>query len=397
MADDQDLPRLPFRRHTLLDVAPEYRDLQHERPIAKVLTPAGDEAWLATSHDHVKALFAEERLGRSHPDPDSAARVSTGSAAGGPMGSYAAEMEEHARLRRLLAPAFSARRMATLRTRVQDLVDDLLDRMAALSPPVDLRDVFSFPLPVLATCELFGMPVADRDQLLAWTRLAATLFDTDEADCAAGGEALAEIVSYTQELVEAKRTTPGDDVISDLVAADVDASEIVGLAAVLFAGHEITVARIDFGVLLLLTNADQLHAVTADPSLLSGAVEEILRMSAPVSYGLPRYAHTDIDIDGVTIRAGDAVLLAGAVANRDPQAFPDAERFDVTRRPNPHLSFGHGRSFCLGAGLARVELEVAFGTLFRRFPTLALAAPLDDLQLRITHPAGGVVRLPVTW
>jgi len=141
----------------------------------------------------------------------------------------------------------------------------------------------------------------------------------------------------------------------------------------------------------------QRDALRHDPALVAGAVEEILRVAAPGGGGLPRYAQDDIDIAGVTIRSGDAVLLSSVVANRDPAAFPDPDRFDIIRTPNPHLSFGHGPRFCIGASLARVELHAVFTALLHRFPTLELAVPLDQLQLRGDLLTGGLTALPVRW
>jgi cytochrome P450 len=398
MTGERTIPRVPFARPAVLDVPAEYRALQSDDPITRVRTPAGDEAWLVTRHEHVRALFADERLGRSHPDPERAAQISNAAAFGGPSGDYSDEKEEHLRLRKLFAPSFTVRRMQAMRARLQGVVDELLDRLADAGPPADLHREFSFPLPVLATCELFGVPEEDREQTLAWSRLTTDLFDSETAgSCDAGAAALDQLGGYMYKLIAIKRQNPGEDLVSDLVAAGLDVDEIIGLSAVLFAGHDITVARLDFGVLLLLTNPDQWQALLDDPALVAPAVEEVLRMSAPVDYGLPRYAHADVEIAGVTIRAGEAVLLASTVANRDPRTFQDAERFDVGRQINPHLAFGHGRGFCLGAGLARLELEVAFGAMVRRFPAMRLAAPLDELELRTTHLLGGIRRLPVAW
>ncbi|MGH3856322.1 MAG: cytochrome P450 [Pseudonocardiaceae bacterium] len=228
-------------------------------------------------------------------------------------------------MRRLLTPAFSARRMRALRVRVTELVDTLLDQLAEQSPPADLHEALSFPLPALVICELLGVPYADRDQFPAWSAGMVTLTDRE-----ASAVALAQLVSDMHHLMARKRAHPGEDVISDLLAAHDDEhfrdDQIAELAAaLLFAGHETTVTRIDYGTLLLLTHPEQRAALRRDPELVAGAVEEILRVAAPSGGGggLPRYAHDDIDIAGVTIRAGDAVLLSGVAANRDPTAFAD--------------------------------------------------------------------------
>jgi pentalenolactone synthase len=392
-----ELPQLPFPRRDVLDIGPLYRTLQDTAPISPVRTPAGDVAWLVTRHAEAKALFADPRLGRSHPNPSQAARISGAALLGGPIGDPATEVADHSRMRRLLTPAFSARRMHALEAHVADMVEDLLDQLAERTPPADLHEALSFPLPVLVICELLGVPYADRDRFRVWSSGAAGLTDR-----AAASAALGKLVAYMHELIARKRVEPGEDVISDLIAAQNQShygdQQMAGLAAgLLFAGHETTVARIDYGTLLLLTYPDQRDALCHDPALVDSAVEEILRMAAPSGGGLPRYARADIDIAGVTIRTGDAVLIAGAAANRDPAAFPDPDRFDITRNPNPHLAFGHGPRFCIGASLARLELHAVFAALPQRFPSLELTVPLDQLELRTDLLTGGVTALSVTW
>jgi cytochrome P450 len=390
-----ELPRLPFPRPDVLDVAPLYRALQAQAPVVPVRTPAGDVAWLVTRHAEAKALFADPRLGRSHPDPARAARISGSALLGGPMGDPATETAGHARMRRLLAPAFSARRMAGLRAHVAELASGLLDDLLAQGPPADLHEALSFPLPVLVICELLGVPFADRDRFRKWSQGCADLTDR-----AASAAALGELVGYTRELAARKRREPGDDLISDLTAAEegLGDDEVAVLSAVLlFAGHETTVVRIDLGALLLMTHPDQAEALRREPALVPTAVEEILRVAAPSGVGLPRYAQADVDVAGVRIRAGDAVLLSSTVANRDPGAFPDPGLFDVARSPNPHLSFGHGPRYCIGAGLARIELQEVFTALPARLPGLRPAVPVAELRLRDDLLTGGLAVLPVTW
>ncbi|HEY7201245.1 MAG TPA: cytochrome P450, partial [Candidatus Dormibacteraeota bacterium] len=222
----------------------------------------------------------------------------------------------------------------------------------------------------------------------------------DRAHAQAG---MAQLTAYMAGLIARKREEPGEDVISDLIAAayadpDYTEQEMIGIAAgLLFAGHETTILRIEFGVLLLLSDPVQRQALLADPSLVRTAVEEILRMAVPGLDVIPRYAAADLELDGAAIRRGDLVLLSRAAANRDPAAFADPQRFDVRRQENQHVSFGHGHHFCIGAALARVELQTVIGTLFRRLPTLRLAVPLEELRLRDDSVTGGLRALPVTW
>jgi cytochrome P450 len=205
-------------------------------------------------------------------------------------------------------------------------------------------------------------------------------------------------------LAAAKRRDPGQDVVSDMVRAQAgDPSfgddDLARLAAgLLFAGHETTSNRIDLGVLYLLTDLARRDALAADPDgRVHGVVEEILRLSAPSGLGVLRYAHGDVELGGVTIARGDAVVLSIAAANRDESVFPAAGTFDPERKPNAHVAFAYGGWFCIGASLARTELRVVFGSLFRRFPGLRLAVGVDELQVRTNRVTGGVDRVPVLW
>jgi cytochrome P450 len=373
--------------------------------IHRVTTRAGDPAWQVTRYDEVKALLSDPRLGRSHPEPEHAARASQSAIFGGPVGDPETEHAAHVRMRRLLGPSFSARQMNQLRPRVRDLVAKLLDDLGRRTPPADFHEVVAFPLPALVICELLGVPFADRDDFRRWSDDAGHMGDAQRAQ-----KGLLRLWEYMRALVDHKRGEPGDDVISHLIAAsdedggdDLDGVAMLS-AGLLFAGHETTVAAIDHGVTLLLTNSGQRAALTADPALIAHAVEEILRSPSPAesdarerSDGLPRYAKTDIELGGVTIRAGDLVLLGLRAANRDREHFTDPDRFDVGRSPNPHMTFGHGPHFCLGAPLARLELQELFTALLRQYPGLALAVAVDQLRERDQLLTGGLEALPVTW
>ncbi|MFF5209681.1 cytochrome P450 [Streptosporangium sp. NPDC000396] len=389
-----DLPELPFERSSPLNVPEKYRTLRATEPVTRVRTQAGDLAWLVSGYEEARQAFADQRLGRSSPDPDQAARISGSVLLGGPRGEIETEKAEHERMRRMLAPAFSARRMSALGPHVQQLVDGLLDHMAELPPPVDLHEMLSLPLPVLVICELLGVPYGDQEHFRKLADAMTDLSDPERAEAA-----MTELGDYTREIIVSKRANPAEDVFSDMATMDASDEEIATLAAgLLFAGHETTVNRIDYGVLLLLSDRAQRDALIADPSLAASAVEEILRMAAPGNHGIPRYAHEDVTIGGVTIRRGEAVLIAPTSANRDERVFSEPDRFDIGRTPDdPHLAFGYAGRYCIGASLARVELRSVFGTLFSRFPTLALAVPVEELTERRASLTGGFTHLPVTW
>src|SRR5260221_3645525 len=379
--------------------------------VRQVTSPAGDPAWFVSGYETIKRLLTDPRLGRSHPDPKQASRYSEAAIFGQPMAASPNEQAEHAAMRKLLSPSFSARRLALLRPRVQALVDGLLDEMAQQSPPVDAHEAISFPFRALVICELLGVPVEEREDFRRWSDAAADM--TDGARSRAGWKALWQ---YMRALIEHKRQQPAEDVLSDMVTASAKdaqqvsdvktatADQIVPLAAgLLFAGHETTVAAIDKGLVLLLANPIQREALQHDPALVSQVLEEILRLPLPVpvpdtgrASGLPRYANADIVLDDVTIHAGELVLLDLQGANLDPRPFPAPEAFDLARAANAHMTFGHGPHYCIGAPLARIELQALFGALFRRFPTLRLAMPTETLRPRGPLRTGGHAHSPVT-
>jgi cytochrome P450 len=367
--------------------------------IHEVTTPAGDPAWLVTNYDEVKALLADPRLGDSHADPERAPRESQ-AIFRSPIGHPSTEDAEHTRMRRLLAPAFSARRIARLQPRVAAIIADLLDAMAARTPPVDFHQAVSFPLPSLVICELLDVPDTDREDFRSWSDDAA-----HPSDAARSQAAQERLYAYMRAVVERKQAQPGEDLVSDLVAAaaddpDLTIDTIVMLgASLLYNGHGPTMVMIDRGVTLLLTHPEQADALRHDPALVAPAVEEILRLRKyhRQSMGIPRYANTDFTFGGVSIRTGELVILGVSAANRDERHFSEPDRFDVYRKPNPHLAFGHGPRICVGAPLARLELQMLVPALLHRFPTLRLAVAAESLRERAEVVTGGVMELPVTW
>jgi cytochrome P450 len=372
--------------------------------IQRVSDAQGRPAWLVSGHERVRDLLADPRLGRSHPNPGHPARLTQPGWFGGPIPDPEGEQVDLHRMRKLLTPSLSTRRMERLRPRVETIVNELLDELARSGPPADFHTVVAFPLPALVVCELLGVPAEDRADFCRWQIEAKQI---SKLAVARGG--IQSLWRYLGTLIERKRGVPSDDVISDLLhAATLDSKltddGIAHLAAgLLFAGHAPVVAIIDRGM-LLLTHSEQREALRRDAALAAPALEEIFRFASPIERqratrrgGLTRYASADIEVDGVTIRAGDTVMFAVQDANEDEGVFPDPKRFDITRERNPHLSLSHGAHFCLGAPLARLKLQYLFVRLFERFPTLRLAVPLDEIQPVREAVAGAVSHLPVTW
>lgn len=386
---------LPIERTHPLRIPPLLRDLQARGPVHQVRTAVGDPGWLVTDYAEVRWLLSGDKLGRSHPDPDNAARIGESAFVSGPLGDFDTEPADSARTRALLQPHFSPKRMRELRDRVEVLTDGLMDDLARREGPVDLIEAVALPLPVLVVCELLGVPYGDRGQFRDWIHAAA-----DATDRAGSERALGDLYQYGQELVAAKRRDPGEDITSRLCQTEgVGDVEIALLTmALLFAGFETTSVHIGHGVLLFLVNPDQWKAIVDDPGLIPSAIEEMIRATpGPAGGDIPRYAREDFRLGSVTIKTGDLVLLDNVAANQDPAAFPDPDRFDVTRPPGVHLSFGHGPHYCIGAPLAKVELESVFRQLVRRFPDIRLAVDIADLRIREHTQTGGLLELPVTW
>lgn len=385
--------QLPFEQTNVLQLAPGLRTLQSQGAVHRVRTVEGDEAWLVTGHAWVRQLLDDDRLSRSNPDPQAATKDSGSAVLAGLLGGFATD---HARLRALLEPHFSPERMLALRPYVEKLTGQLLDGLAGQKPPVDLREALALSLPIQVMCEWLGVPQEDKDRFGGWTQDAAGVGDPLRSK-----QGLSELFGYCRRLVADKRQNPGDDVISRICATEgIDDNEVLGLTALLlFGGYETTVARIGTCVALLLANPEQWQALLHDPGLIPGAVEETLRMSMPNPHngGMPRYALTDFEIDGVTVRTGDFVLLNIIAANHDEAAFADPDRVDVTRDTTVSLVFGHGAYHCVGATLARMQLQVVLTQLVARFPTLRLAVGVEELGLRHNTLIGGLIQLPVTW
>jgi pentalenolactone synthase len=284
--------------------------------------------------------------------------------------------------------------MRALRSRVETLTTQLIDELAEQRPPADLHARLAIPLPILVICELLGVPYEDRDRFRAWTTDAANTRDHGRSE-----RGLTQLYDYGRQLVAVKRLQPTDDVISRLCATEgVSDDEAAELSmALLFAGHETTVVQIGLSAVLLMANPEQWQALVDEPALVPNAIEETLRASRRGGGVMPRYARTDLEVGGVTIKTGELVLLEIGAGNHDPAVFVAADRVDVTRSGTSHLGFGYGARYCLGAPLARIELQTVFAQLVSRFPTLRLAVNVEELTMRPDALAGGLTELPVRW
>jgi cytochrome P450 len=373
--------------------------LRARRPVTPVVLPGGPGAWLITGYGEARAALADPRLSKHmpgwHPEPDSIFAALD-------LHMLNSDPPDHERLRKLVNKAFTARRVERLRPRITAIAAGLLDDMQAggrpgVRPEVDLLASFAFPLPITVICELLGVPAGDRDDFRTWS---ATIVANTAAPEVFQAHATA-MVRYFKALLAAKRREPADDLLSALIAArdDEDSlseNELVSMAFLLLvAGHETTVNLIASGVLALLLNPAELARLRAEPALIGGAVEELLRYVNPVNHTTFRCAAEPVEIGGVRINRGDPVIVALSGANRDPARFGDPDRLDLGRDSAGHLAFGHGIHYCLGAPLARLEAEIAISGLLARFGSISLAVPVTSLRWRPSTLIHGLESLPV--
>ncbi|WP_432136401.1 cytochrome P450 [Streptomyces sp. bgisy154] len=376
-----------------------YDPLRADRPLSRVTLYDGRTAWLVTGHGLARTLLADPRLSsdRTRPGyPATAARVAA--LRDRSVALVGVDEPRHRAQRRMLVSSFTLKRAAELRPAIRRVVDGRIDALVAQGPPADLVGAFALPVPSMVICALLGVPYADHEFFEERSR--RLLRGRDPADVRA---ARAELDDYLGALIDRKSREPqGSGVLDALVHqqlrdGELDREEAAALALVLLvAGHETTANMISLGVLALLQHPDRLAELRADPALLPAAVEELMRVLS-IADGLLRLATEDIEAGGVTIRAGEGVVFATSVINRDESAFPEPDRLDWHRPARHHLAFGFGVHQCLGQNLARAELEIALRSLFERLPGLRLAVPAEEIPHKPGDTIQGMLELPVTW
>jgi cytochrome P450 len=401
------LSHFPRREENPFLAVPPYPELDPTEPIVKVTMPSGEDIWLITSHEYVRQILNDPRVtaDRTHPGypillgfPSRQMMQETVRRMPALLGM---DHPEHSVRRRMIGPAFSSKRTAEMRPSVQQIVDECIDDILASDKPVDLADKLAIPVPTQVICDILGVPGEDRAFIHAHTRTISARGGTEEAK----RSSMMELNAYLEKLVISNEENPGDALIGQLVRKFRDADmytrpEMVGTALVLLHGGKNGAANmITLGIVALLQYPDQLAQLEKDPSLAPNAVEELLRFFSPSAEGACyRAAVADIEIGGVTIKAGDGLLAFGSTGSRDGREFPDPDTLDL-HRPNAreHLAFGYGAHQCVGQHVARLELEVVFTTLFKRIPGLRLAVPVEELNFMHDYSTFGIWEVPVTW
>ena len=387
---------MPLRRDGL-DPVPELGRTREQEPVSELPLPFGMRAWLVSGYDEAKAVLADAKsFSNDFTNLVGGAGVS---AEKDPGGLGFADPPDHTRMRKILTPEFTMRRLNRLTPRIHEIVEQRLDALEAEAErtggPVDLANVFAWPIPSLVICELLGIPYEDRDE---FERLSTARFDLfGGADASLG--AISESLSYLHEIVKKQRESPGDGLLGMIVKEHgdkVDDWELAGMAdGLLTGGLETTASMVALGALVLLRDPETFAMVRDDDSAIDNVVEEMLRYLTVVQVAFPRFARNEIEVGGKTIASGDIVLVSLSGADRDSSLGEDMESFEATREKSAHLAFGFGVHRCIGAELGRMELRAAYPALVRRFPAMRLAAEPEELTFRKLSIVYGVDSLPV--
>lgn len=377
------------------------RERQESEPVSQVQLWDGLPAWLITDYALGRQVLGDPRTSADatrpnfpHPDPGMKTRFENAT------GLLVMDDPDHATLRKTVTPRFSVRRIEATRPTVQRVVDELIDKMLAGPKPVDLVSALALPLPAALIAEVLGASPEHGDFFQEKTAVLASSTAPPEEVLAAMGA----LTTYFKELMGQRKLDPQDDLVSDMAVVHIPAGTLTLeeaadiLMGLLLGGYETTANMIAMGTALLLQNPDQLAMLQEndDPKFVAGAVEELLRFLTIVHWGRRRIAAEDMEVGGILIKAGDRIVVAAEIANRDPKVFTNPDELDLTRDARRHITFGFGVHQCLGQPLARIELQVVYSTLYRRIPTMKLAIPREQLVFK-NHNVYGLEALPITW
>jgi cytochrome P450 len=398
------IPDYPMARAAGCPLAPApiALELNAAKPLSRVRIWDGSTPWLITGYDAIRSLFTDSRAsvddrkpGYPHWNEGMQATVDKR-----PRSVFTSDAEEHTRFRRMLSKPFTFKRVEGLRPAVQKITDDHIDTILAGPQPVDLVDTLALPVPSLVISQLLGVPYSDAEFFQQQASRGMGRYASAEESA----QGATELARYIAKLVRARMENPTEDLVGDLAervnAEELSVREAAQLATgVLIAGHETTANMISLAIVALLEHPDQLELLrdTDDPKVIATAVEELMRYLSIIQTGQRRIATEDIEVGDEVIRAGEGIILDVPPANWDERHYPSPDRLDLRREDNAHVGFGYGRHQCVGQQLARMELQIVLHTLFRRIPTLKLAAPVEELPFKHDALAYGIYELPVTW
>ena len=383
-----------------------YANMREEQPIYPIMHKNGSRSWLITRHEDVLAVLKDPRFTKNYLRVADVEYISQLTEVDRFMTNnlLALDPPDHTRLRALVQKAFSPRLIRAMRPRIQAITDSLLDAVQDQGQMELIAD-FAFPLPIQVIAELLGIPTEDKEKFRHWSGIVIRPHRTKESRLADVPE-LQAFLAYLADISEQRREDPREDLLSALVQAEEAADRLSEielysmLMLLIVAGHETTVNLIGNGVVTLIQYPEQLALLRASPSLIAAAIEELLRYDSPVESSTDRFALEDVTIGGQHIAHGDHVLVIIASANRDRASFGEkADDLDIMRAENPHVAFGHGIHYCLGAALARMEGAIAIGSLLERAPNVRLALPMEELRIRpsVSDLLRGYREIPICW
>ncbi|MHA7961358.1 cytochrome P450 [Streptomyces sp. L500] len=385
----------PFNNAEELALSTAYERARHEEGLLRVRLPYGEPAWLATRYADARLVLGDRRFSRAAAQEHDAPRQSEGRTDAGLL---SMDPPDHTRLRTLVTKAFTVQRVERLRPGIRALAEGLVDDMVAAGPPADLVEDFALPLPVAVICRMLGVPEGDRPLFRKWSDDALSTSSLTAEEWEKSRE---ELRAYMAGLVAEHRARPADDLMTALIEARdgtgrLSELELVDLCVgILVAGHETTATQIPNFLLTLLEHPGELARLGEDPERIPAAVEELMRfVPLGMAAGFARYATEDVEVGGTLVRAGEPVLVAVGSANRDARRFDSPDRLDLGREGNQHLGFGHGVHHCLGAPLARLELQEALRALALRLPGVHLAG---DVVWKTEMLVRGPRSMPVGW
>jgi cytochrome P450 len=394
-----ELPVFPFDTPAHLDADPQHALLRERDPVPEVRLAPGGQARLVTRYEDVKRVYADPVFSRAEATKPGTPALRP--VRQNPYLLLSMDPPEHTRIRKLVARAFTKRGVERMRPRVQEIADELVDAMMTRGAPVDFVEAFAAPLPAIVISDVVGAPSGDHRKLREWMDVALSVTARTQDEVRAAGE---EMVAYLGTLIAAKRADPAEDLLSALIETHDEDGDRLSEPELLFTtyimlvgGYETTAGLLANSLLTLHRHPEALDLLRDKPELIPAAVEEILRYVPIAKASMERVATEDTELSGVRIPAGATLIPLQYSANRDETLTPDPDRFDITRTPVPHLAFGHGIHYCLGAQLARLELCTAYATLLRRLPTLRPAEPQTAIAWKQGMITRGPVALTVTW